>query len=209
MILAQRRSWAVAGATVLLTAGLAGCGIQPTVVYVVGPPPSAINPSASASAQTITSSGQIYIYLLEGQGDTNLLTPVIRTITDQRIDEASVAEMLIKGPDPEEIKEGYSTEVPSDLQVSPNAGGFGDAYTLSTPLGSWAKAQFICTMQEYDQSLSVGYFYPKTEMSQVNWVACKDTTSQYIMLPGLSADDQPFSRVVTPLPTKNPVVVGK
>ena len=206
MILAQRRRWTVAGSAVLMAIGLAGCGIQPTGISVVGAAPSALAPSTTASAESIGSSSQVYIYLLQDQDGTNEIVPVLRTIVGQ-IDDATVAQLLVKGPTDDEAKQGYTSEVPDSLVVAPNALGFGDAYTLSAYLDSWGRAQFICTMQEYDQSSSVGYYYPGTVMTAVNWVACKDTTSQpYIMLPGLTTTDGvTIGKSPQPLPTKGPL----
>ena len=182
----RRRRWVAAGSAAVLATAVAGCGIQPTGISVVGSAPSASVPSAIASPtqQAIASSGQVYIYLLQYQGDNLLLVPVIRTISGQKINDNSVAQILIKGPTQEEIREGFTSNIPDDLVATSNAYGFSDAYILSTVLEPLAKAQFICTMQEYDQSQSIGYFYPNSQMTQLNWVACKDTTSQYILLPG-------------------------
>lgn len=207
MILAQRRHWVVAGSAALMATGLAGCGIQPTGISVVGAAPSALSPSATPSAQEIASSGQVYIYLLQDQDGTNEIVPVLRTIVGQKIDDATVAQLLVKGPTDDEAKQGYTSEVPDSLVVAPNALGFGDAYTLSTYLDSWGRAQFVCTMQEYDKSSSVGYYYPGTVMTAVNWVACKDTTSQpYIMLPGLiTTDGVTLGKPTEPSPTNEPL----
>ena len=180
------RAWLATGSAAVLATALTGCGIQPTGISVVGAPPSANVPSANSTTtpQALAASGQVYIYLLQNQGGTDLLVPVIRTIVGQKINDDSVAQILIKGPTPMEQKEGFTSEIPSSLTATSNAYGYSDAYVLSDLLQPLAKAQFICTMQEYDQSVSIGYFYPDSQMTQLNWVACKDTTSQYIMLPG-------------------------
>jgi hypothetical protein len=186
MIAGRRRQWLAASSATVLATALAGCGIQPTGISVVGAPPSANMASADASPspQVLAASGQVYIYLLQSQGGTDLLVPVIRTIVGQKITDDSVAQMLIKGPTQLEVKEGFTSEIPSSLTATSNAYGYSDAYVLSDLLQPLAKAQFICTMQEYDQSVSIGYFYPDSQMTQLNWVACKDTTTQYIILPG-------------------------
>ena len=186
MTAGRRRQWFAAGSATVLATALTGCGIQPTGISVVGAPPSANMASADASPspQALAASGQVYIYLLQNQDGTDLLVPVIRTIVGQKITDDSVAQVLIKGPTPLEQKEGFTSEIPSSLTATSNAYGYSDAYVLSNLLAPLAKAQFICTMQEYDQSVSIGYFYPDSQMTQLNWVACKDTTTQYIILPG-------------------------
>jgi hypothetical protein len=207
VILAQRRRWMAAGSAALLATGLSGCGIQATGISVVGAAPSSAAPSAAA-APSVASSGQVYIYLLLEQDGTIQLVPVVRTIVGQRITDGAVAQLLVKGPTTEETKEGFSSDVPDSLVVAANALGFSDSYSLSTYLGSWAKTQFICTMQEYDQSQSVGYFYPGTAMTQATWLACKDTTSAYVKMPGF-ADSNMQAEKATPVPPSTLEPAGK
>lgn len=180
----RRRLTAAAALIAALAVTLAGCGIQSTGISIVGAAPTGLIASANplATPQADAQDGQISILLL--QSGTNQLVWVPRTI-DGAVNEASVAAALIKGPTETELKLGYYTDIPPELVVTPDALGQRAAYTLS-PYVEWsplARAQFICTMQEYDQSDSVGY----TWSNSLAWVACKDTTQQPIYLPGISA----------------------
>lgn len=185
MIRAQRRLWVAAGSAAVLATGLSGCGIQPTGISVLGNAPTAAAPSAGSNAPSGPIDGQLLIYLLQVQDGKTVVVPVHRAAPAQ-VTDGAMAELLVKGPTPEELKEGFTSDVPQNLVVTPNALGFSDSYGLSTYLGSWAKTQFICTMQEFDQSQSVGYYYPGTGMTQAVWLACEDTTGVYVNMPGFA-----------------------
>jgi hypothetical protein len=66
--------------------------------------------------------------------------------------------------------------------ATPRAGGFADAYLVSVPLTTKAKAQFLCTMQYWDQSVSVGIQVKGAE--KPTWNACGDTVDYYVPMPG-------------------------
>jgi hypothetical protein len=156
---------------------LAACAIQPTAVSALGPAPSV--PTAANQSPAPTGSGDTQYLLLFYRDST--LTPVYRAATAGTPTEEAVLKALIAGPTRAEQNEGFVSALPADLAASPRADGLFGAYTLDEVLSQRAKAQFICTMQYYDKTISVGI---EALNSNVNWNACSDTTAQYIPMPG-------------------------
>ncbi len=151
----------------------AACGIRPTGITALGPAPAALTGSPARSANGTAGSTQFPVYFYQG----DRLTAVYRS-TDAAITEDVVLRALISGPDPAEEKAGISSEVPTDLHVETQAGGLADAYAVDEVLTSRAKAQFVCTMQNFDETGSIGI--QTAGAATLNWNACSDTTGQYI-----------------------------
>jgi hypothetical protein len=162
-------------AALLLPTG-AACGIQPTGITALGPAPAAQVASPAGPFDTSPGSAQYVVFFYQN----NRLAPAYR-FTKGGVTERIVLESLIGGPTQTEQSAGYSSAVPSGLAAKPRANGLLGAYNLSQPLGQRAKAQFICTMQYYDQIDSIGI---QVQDSNVIWNACSDTTNQYIPMRG-------------------------
>jgi len=164
----------------LVLPAAAACGIQPSGIVALGPAPAATGGGAAAVGSLDTSSGatqfQLFFYQ-EGQ-----LSPVYRSAAKGEVTEAMVLDALLAGPNPTEKAKGYSTQLSPKLTATARANGLLSAYALNMPLGLRAKAQFICTMQFYDQSVSVGIQLAGS--ATVNWNACSDTTDSYIPMQG-------------------------
>jgi hypothetical protein len=153
------------------------CGIQPSGIVALGPAPAAAVASPIGSLDTSAGSTQYLLFFyLDGQ-----LSPVYRP-TKNPVTESTVLQALVQGPNAAEQSKGYSTMLPAKLAATPRASGLLDAYSLSQPLALHAKAQFICTMQYYDQTISVGIQILGS--ITVNWNACSDTTTEYIPMQG-------------------------
>ncbi len=160
----------------LLLPTAAACGIQPTGISALGPAPAAQQASPAQSLDGSPGETQYLVYFYQD----NRLTPAYR-FTKGEVSEMTVVESLISGPTKAELSTGYYSAIPAELAAKPQANGLLGAYTLSQPLGQRAKAQFICTMQYYDQIGSIGI---QVLDSNVIWNACSDTTSQYIPMRG-------------------------
>jgi hypothetical protein len=164
----------------LVLPAAAACGIQPSGIVALGPAPAATGGGVSAAGTLSTSSGatqfQLFFYQ-DGQ-----LSPVYRPAVKGEVTETVVLDALRAGPTPAELAKGYSTLLSPKLTASVRANGLLAAYTLDMPLGQRAKAQFICTMQFYDQSVSVGIQVAGSAI--VNWNACSDTTDSYVPMQG-------------------------
>jgi hypothetical protein len=168
----------IAGLLAMLLPAAAACGIQSTGITALGPAPAAL--SASAASSPVNSAAEGTQYLLFFYQDSRL-TPAYRVSTNGPPSEGTVLDALVQGPSKVEQAGGYTSAVPSNLVAKAQADGLAGAYALNVPLSLRAKAQFICTMQYYDQTPSVGI---QILDSNVNWNACKDTTNQYIPMPG-------------------------
>jgi hypothetical protein len=164
----------------LVLPAAAACGIQPSGIVALGPAPAATSGGVAAAGSLNTSSGatqfQLFFYQ-DGQ-----LSPVYRPAAKGEVTETVVLDALRAGPTQAELVKGYSTQLSPKLTASIRANGLLSAYTLNMPLGLRAKAQFICTMQYYDQSVSVGIQLQGS--TTVNWNACSDTTDSYIPMQG-------------------------
>jgi hypothetical protein len=107
---------------------------------------------------------------------------VYRPAAKGEVTESTVLDALLAGPSPAEKAKGYLTELSPKLTATVRANGLLAAYTLNMPLLQRAKAQFICTMQYYDQSVSIGIQLAGS--ATVNWNACSDTTDSYVPMQG-------------------------
>lgn len=168
-----RRAALLAG---LLLPTAAACGIQPTGIVSLGPAPAAQLASPAGPFDTSPGSTQYVVFFYQN----DRLAPAYR-FTKGGVTERVVLESLISGPTQAEQSAGYTSAVPSGLAAKPRANGLLGAYNLSQSLGQRAKAQFICTMQYYDQIDSIGI---QIQDSNVIWNACSDTTNQYIPMRG-------------------------
>ena len=165
---------AVIAALLLPTA--AACGIQSSGITKVGEAPAALGVSAAPSLDASLGSTQFLLYFYQN----GRLTPAYRPGKGE-VNEAMVYTALVQGPNATEAAAGFSSTIPTDLVVKARAADEAGAYNLSEPLGPQAKAQFICTMQYYDQIDSIGI---QLGNSRPIWNACSDTTSQFIPMRG-------------------------
>jgi hypothetical protein len=165
---------AISAALLLPTA--AACGIQPTGITKIGVAPAAAGATQAQSPDTSPGSTQYLVYFYQ----SSRLTPAYRSAKGD-VTETTVYNALVNGPNAQEQAAGYSSAVPPDLIVKARAADELGAYNLSEPLGQRAKAQFICTMQYYDQLDSIGIQIGNTRPI---WNACQDTTSQFIPMRG-------------------------
>jgi hypothetical protein len=164
---------AAAGALLLPTA--AACGIQPSGIVSLGALPSAVAGSAQPVIPAPGSTDYILYFYSKATGE---LTPVYRSGT-QTVTENEVLDALVKGPTAAERAAGDYTELPIGLDAKANAQDEADAYALSTGLTQFGKAEFICTMQNYDE---VGEVAIQSPGSGLIWNACTDTTGYYVQL---------------------------
>lgn len=174
-----RRSTALrhaAALAALLLPTAAACGIQPTGITRIGAAPAALGASPGQSLDTSPGSTQYLVYFYQGDRLTAAYRPAKGEVT-----ETTVYDALVSGPDAAEQAAGLTSEVPSDLVVKARAADELGAYNLSEPLTQRAKAQFICTMQYYDQLDSIGI---QLGDSRPIWNACQDTTNQFIPMRG-------------------------
>lgn len=161
----------------LVLPAAAACGIQPTGVTVLGQAP------AAQGSTPLTSPGPVdgFQYVLFFyQGDR--LAPVYRT-SPGTVNEQTVLSALVAGPTGMEVKQGFTSALPPALVAKSRADGYAAAYWLSEPLGSAAKAEFVCTMQNFDGTISVGTLVDGTA-KQPTWLGCSDTTNYYVPMQG-------------------------
>lgn len=160
----------------LLLPTAAACGIQPTGITELGPAPAAAAASPLQSLDTSPGSAQYLVFFYQN----GRLAPAVRSAKGD-VTEMTVLSALIGGPDSQEQAAGFSSAVPNDLAAKPQADNLLGAYSLSEALDQTAKAQFICTMQYFDQLDSIGI---QVLDSKPIWNACTDTTGQYIPMRG-------------------------
>lgn len=168
----KRLRYAALLAAVLLPMA-AACGIQPTGITALGPAPAAVGASAAQSPNTSPGETQFQVFFYSG----NRLATGYRSVKGE-VSESAVLAALISGPDTNEQAAGFTSAIPTDLIAKPRANNELGAYYLSEALSQRAKAQFICTMQYYDQIDSIGI--QLTGQSRPFWNQCSDTTSQYV-----------------------------
>jgi hypothetical protein len=162
---------ALLGSVLLPTA--AACGIQPTGITALGPAPAAVGASLAQSSDTSPGETQFQVLFYQG----TRLTPAYRSVKGE-VSESAVLAALIAGPSQSDQAAGLTSSIPADLIAKPRANDELGAYYLSEALGQRAKAQFICTMQYYDQIDSIGI--QLTGQARPIWNQCSDTTSQYV-----------------------------
>ncbi|MBS2961759.1 hypothetical protein KGA66_01775 [Actinocrinis puniceicyclus] len=173
---AKRRSAVALGALLaaLMLPTAAACGIQPTGITVLGQAPAAVGAAVQPS-QAFGSSGQFPVFFYLNDRLTPLYLPAKADTTEQ-----DVLDALLNGPSKTAAAKGFVSALPATLTASIQADGLRYAYKLNLPLTAHAKAQFVCTMQYYDQTLSVGL---QVGDSSMTWLGCSDTTGQYIPMP--------------------------
>lgn len=170
-----RRALRLAAAGALLLPTAAACGIQPSGIVSLGALPSAVAGTGQPSIPQPGSTDYIlYFYSVK----TGELTPVYRSGT-QTTSEDAVLNALVEGPTAHEKAEGYFSALPAGLAAKPNADDDRGAYALSAVLSPAGKAEFICTMQNYDQLSSVAI---QSADGGLVWNACSDTTGYYVQL---------------------------
>ena len=161
----------------LVLPAASGCGIQPTGITSLGPAPAVSGGAAQrALAQQVGSSQYVLFFYQDGR-----LTPTYRN-SDSTTNEETVLGAMLQGPTKEEAAQGMSTALPTGLIAVPRASGQADAYMVTEPLTTKAKAQFLCTMQYWDQSISVGIQIKGAE--KPTWNACADMVDYYVPMPG-------------------------
>ena len=162
---------AAAAAGLLGAMGVAGCGIQPTGVKVVGAAPTL------QAANDVTGTGgagggneyELY-FLRDGK-----LTPVVR-YTDDSVTQELVLQALISGPSSTESAGGYTSAIPSSLSiVSYTAADQQWNYQYGQPLNSAEKAEIVCTLQQDLDAPSVGTYTPTNQL----WNDCFDFSEDY------------------------------
>lgn len=176
----RARALGLSAALGLVLPAAAACGIQPSGIVALGPAPAATGGGAAAAGTLSTSASatqfQLFFYQ-EGQ-----LSPVYRPAAKGEVTETMVIDALLAGPTKGEEAKGYTTQLSPKLTASVRANGLYAAYTLNMSLLPRAKSQFICTMQFYDQSVSIGI--QMAGSATVTWNACSDTTDSYVPMQG-------------------------
>ena len=167
---AVRLTAAVAG--VLGAMGVAGCGIQPSTMKVVGAAPTlqAANDVTGTEGSGNGANQYALYFFRDGK-----LTPVMR-YTDDTVTEELVLEALIKGPNSTDSSDGYTSDIPSSLQVvSYTAADQQWNYEYSQPLTTAERAEIVCTVEADLTDSSVGTFAKPDE----NWNNCSDFSEDY------------------------------
>lgn len=150
----HRRGMGVAAAVAGMVGalGLAGCGIQSSSMKVVGAAPSL--QAANDVTGTGNSSGQNQ-YVLYFFRD-HKLTPVFR-YTNDTVTQEVVMSALIKGPEPTDTADGFTSAIPGGLSiVSYTAHDQQWNYQYSLPLSQAAKAEIVCSIQADLDAQEVG-----------------------------------------------------
>ena len=161
---------AAAGTAGLVT--IAGCGVQATGLKVVGSAPSLQAQDAIGSASGGAGANGYSLYFFR-DGRLNS----VQRHSDTAVTQELVLQELIKGPDPTEQSEGFSSEIPSGLSVdSYTARQQLWAYQYSQALSIPEKAEVVCSMQVDLGAPSVGTVNPG---EGTVWNNCSDFIEQY------------------------------
>lgn len=160
----------------LMLPAAAACGIQPTGITDLGPAPAATGAAAQRAIAQAGSSQYVLFFYQDGR-----LTATYRN-GDGTTSEETILAAMVQGPTKDEAAQGLSSALPAGLVAKTRAGGFADAYAVSAPLTTKAKAQFVCTMQYWDQTVSVGVQADGAD--KPTWLACSDTVNYYVPMPG-------------------------
>lgn len=166
---AVRLTAAVAG--FLGAMGVAGCGIQPSSMKVVGAAPTL------QAANDVTGTGNAngenayeLFFFRDGK-----LTPVMRYSQDA-ITQELVMQALIGGPSTSDAADGYTSAIPNNLAVvSYTAVDQQWNYQYSAPLAMAEKAEIVCTIQQDLNAPTVGTFTAQSEL----WNDCIDFSEDY------------------------------
>jgi hypothetical protein len=184
-----RRRGLTALAAAAGTAGLmsvAGCGIQPTALKVVGSAPTLqAADDVAGSAGTGSGTNQYELYFFRN----GRLSPVVR-YTNQTVGPDLVFSALIKGPDPTDQSEGFSSVIPQNLSVVSDIARDQEwNYEYSQDLTLAEKAEIVCTVQADLGAPSVGT--SSADGNQV-WNNCNDFTDDYGAPAALATDGSAF-----------------
>jgi hypothetical protein len=175
---------AAAAAPLLL---LAGCGIQPSGITVLGAAPQ--EPSAVAATIPTTVAGETTFALLFYQDGE--LEPVYRTVPTSTLNDMLVITQLRAGPTRTELAAGYSSAMPDGLVVTPKTDDQAWAYGFSETVNQAALAQFVCTVQIYSQKQVGWKDLTKNGYNPLSWLTCSDITRQFIPLLSTGGTDTP------------------
>lgn len=171
------RRAALAGLCAAVLPAAAACGIQPSGITSLGPAPTV---SAGAAQPTPTDDSTTFVLFFEQDGQWS----AVRRASDGAPTETEILQALAQGPTATEQKEGYLSALPAGLVIRPQAAGEADAYGVSESIGAAGRTELICTMQYFDGTDSIGILAPGAV--EPTWLACSDTTSQYIPMIGNS-----------------------
>jgi hypothetical protein len=161
-----------AGAGFLGAMGVAGCGIQPSSMKVVGAAPTL------QAANDVTGTGNA-----NGENEYELfffrdgkITPVMR-YSDDTVTQDLVMRALIGGPSTSDAADGFSSVIPNNLSVvSYTAVDQQWNYQYSQPLTMAEKAEIVCTIQQDLGAPTVGTF---SGQGQQLWNDCFDFSEDY------------------------------
>jgi hypothetical protein len=155
----------------------AACGIQASGITTLGAAPAAAHAS-SAVGGTEIGSNQYQLFFYQNDRLTPVLRPAPGTLT-----ETFVLKELLGGPTAEEKEQGFTSALPEKLVATPNAEQERFAFALSGVLGPRGRSEFICTMQNFDGTDSIGIESAGSPQSMI-WTGCSDTTNQYVPMQG-------------------------
>jgi hypothetical protein len=154
--------------------GLAGCGIQSTSMKVVGAAPSlqAANDVTGTGDPGGTGENQYELYFFHAKK----LTAVVR-YTNETVTQELVLAALIKGPDPTDVADGYTSMIPSNLSiVSYTARDQQWNYQYSMPLTAASKAEIVCSIQADLNAPAVGTW---SGSGDPIWNSCIDFSDDF------------------------------
>jgi hypothetical protein len=159
-----------------LLPAVAACGIQPSGITSLGPVPTV--PAGAAQASPTTGDSTTFVLYFQQDGQW----AAVRRATDGQPTESDVLQALVQGPTATEQKEGYVSALPTGLVIRPQALSEAAAYGVSEAIGAAGRTELICTMQNFDGTDSIGIVAPGA--AEPTWLACSDTTTQYIPMLG-------------------------
>ncbi|HET9170416.1 MAG TPA: hypothetical protein VFN97_13315 [Actinospica sp.] len=152
--------------------GLAGCGIQSSSMKVVGAAPTLQAANDATGTGNPGGENQYSLYFFRD----HKLTPVVR-YTNDPVTQALIMAALIKGPDPTDTADGFTTAIPEGLSiVSFTARDQQWNYQYSEPVGLAGKAEIICSIQADLNAPSVGT--ATADGNQV-WNYCSDFSDDF------------------------------
>jgi hypothetical protein len=182
------RRTALAGVCAAVLPAAAACGIQPSGITALGPEPTVPAAAAQATPSVAGADSSEYVLFFEVDGNW---TPVQRS-SDGTVTESVVLQALVQGPTATEQKQGYVSALPPGLTIKPQALGEAADYGVSEAIGAAGRTELICTMQYFENTDSIGILAPGA--SEPTWLACSDTTTQYIAMPGVNTYSQSLLR---------------
>jgi len=117
------RSRALAALTVALLALPASCGLgeddDPQAINAQNLPPELLDPdlSSETTEPDPANSSPITIYLIEPEGDSVVLSPVVRAVGDSTRPGDRLGALIDAQPTDDEQAEDLSTSIPADLEL--------------------------------------------------------------------------------------------